>query len=152
MCWFVNWLNCGILSENVANQETDELVTAERDVVEAFGEDGSHDVSQEHLDVAPTSFVEPEMDNTLQVDSAAYYLNQAMGAQSSITQCLSHARISWESCSRKGIWRKTDGMMAVEALVTQSWQAIQSSTWVTPLASPAPNNILQYLQRCVCVW
>jgi len=49
-------------------------VTAERDVVEAFGEDGSHSVSQEHLDIAPTSFVEPEMDNTLQVDSAACLL------------------------------------------------------------------------------
>ena len=56
------------MSENVANQETDELVTVERDVIEAFSEDGSHDISQEHLDVAPTSFVEPEMDNTLQVD------------------------------------------------------------------------------------
>jgi len=58
-----------VFSENVANQETDELATVERDVVEAFGEDGSHDISQEQLDVAPTSFVEPEMDNTLQVDS-----------------------------------------------------------------------------------
>ena len=62
-----------MLSENVANQETDELVTAERDVVEAFGEDGSHDISQEHLDVAPTSFVEPEMDNTLQVSGFLLY-------------------------------------------------------------------------------
>jgi len=63
----VNRLICGDFSDNVANQETDELVTAERHEAETFGEDGSRSISQEHLDVAPTSFVEPEMDNTLQV-------------------------------------------------------------------------------------
>jgi len=60
-------LGCGDLLDNVANQETDELVTAERREAETFGEDGNRSISQEHLDVAPTSFVEPEMDNTLQV-------------------------------------------------------------------------------------
>jgi len=70
-----NWLSCGDLSENVANQETEELVTAEQHGAETFGEDGSHSVSQEHFDVAPTSFVEPEMDNTLQVWTDAYCLN-----------------------------------------------------------------------------
>ena len=60
----------------MANQETDELVTVERCQLEAFGEDGNCSISQEHLDVAPTSFVEPEMDNTLQVTSADCCLNQ----------------------------------------------------------------------------
>ena len=55
------------LSENVANQETDELVAAERREAETFGDDGNRSISHEHLDVAPTSFVEPEIDNTLQV-------------------------------------------------------------------------------------
>jgi len=65
------------LSENVANQEADELVTAERHDVETFGEDGNRSISQEHLDVAPTSFVEPDiMDTTLQVASASFCLNQ----------------------------------------------------------------------------
>jgi len=57
------------LSDNVANQETDELVTAERHEAETFGEDGNRTISQEHLEVAPTSFVEPEIHNTLQVVS-----------------------------------------------------------------------------------
>ena len=58
------------MSDNVANQETDELVTAERREAETFGADGNRSISQEHLDVAPTSFVEPEMDNTLHVVSS----------------------------------------------------------------------------------
>lgn len=54
------------MSDNVANQETDEAT--EQCVLEAFGEDRGRGVSQEQFDVAPTSFVEPEMDSTLQVN------------------------------------------------------------------------------------
>ena len=63
----VNRLSCAGLSDNVANQETDELVTAGRHEAETFGEDRNRSISQEHLEVAPTSFVEPEIHNTLQV-------------------------------------------------------------------------------------
>jgi len=64
------------LSENVANQETDELVTVERCELEAFGEDGNRSISQERLDVAPTSFLEPEMEPEMhQVASARYYFS-----------------------------------------------------------------------------
>jgi len=52
---------------DLANQETDELVAAERREAETFDDDGNRSISHEHLDVAPTSFVEPEIDNTLQV-------------------------------------------------------------------------------------
>jgi len=61
--------------ENVTNQETDDLVTAERRDTETFGEDGSHSVSQEQFDVSAPSFIEPEMENTLQVSSFTYWLN-----------------------------------------------------------------------------
>jgi len=36
-------------------------------------------------------------------------VNQATGMQASIFGCLSQARINWEGCVRKGIWRKNGG-------------------------------------------
>jgi len=41
------------------------------------------------------------------------------GMQCSIFLCLSQARINWENCDRKGIWRKNGGMMEVARCLVQ---------------------------------
>jgi len=60
--------------------------------------------------------------------------------QTSIIQCLSQARINWEGCSRKGIWRINKGMMELGAWSTESPDGAASrGIAVKPLLSfPAP--------------
>jgi len=59
------------------------------------------------------------------------FFNQATGCTSQHLWCLSQARIKWEGCGRKGIWRKNGGMMEVgHWLIWMEWRLFR---WYLPL-------------------
>jgi len=58
-----------------------------------------------------------------------YFWNQATGYASQHIWCLSQARINWEGCARKGIWRKNGGDGSDGAPIGLDGVAVNPDCW-----------------------
>jgi len=66
------------------------------------------------------------------------HINHATGYAIQHIWCLFQARIEWEGCGRKGIWRKNGGMMEVGRwLVRMEWRPTGLSVCLPLLSSLA---------------
>jgi len=73
----------------------------------------------------------------LQLYAFCFGMNQASRYAIQHVWYLSQARINWEGCGRKGIPRKTGGIMAVGAsMVQMAWHLARLSVHLPLLSSP----------------
>jgi len=75
---------------------------------------------------------------------------KATGYASQHIWCVSQARINWEGCARKGIWRKNGGMEEMKAPISLDGVAVHPDCWcVCPcylhFASENPEDGKMYL-------
>ena len=98
----------------------------------------SIDITIHHQSLTPVALLFPVILHGVSENCVlvTWNTNQASRYAIQHTWCLFQARINWEGCGRKGIWRKIGGMMEVGALlVWMGWRPAGLSVHLPLLSS-----------------